>query len=256
MIRGTTFLLTAVSCLLACGAGNSATIQCSADRTPLDGVCVSLQVADYVACVRAQGARLGEDRSRKLSAEAGYAGTRAAVASDVGEKLQKEYSASDSNTLEIIHACGAMKGADEDVCGKSGSALVACGYENDPSWLAGCQASTTYRACLANHAGDCDALSACGFADMSRQFCAGASMGKGSASCEATGSCTHGCGNDVACKCSCFASMSPSAADRVGKVGQCFNLHCASCGSEGTGGCDRCFVEHCQGTFDRVCRGH
>jgi len=242
--------------LVACGAGNSMTIQCSGDRTPLDGVCVSPQVADYVACVRAQGARLGEDRSEKLSAEAGYAGTRAALATEASERLQKEYSTSDSNTLEIIRACAAMRGPDEDVCAKSGSTLVACGYENEPGWLAKCQASPDYRACLGSHAGDCNGLSMCGFAEVSRQYCGGAAMARGSGSCEATGNCTRGCGGDGNCKCSCFAAMAPSAVQPVGMVGQCYVLHCSSCGTEGGAACDQCFRDHCQSTFDRVCRGH
>jgi hypothetical protein len=71
----------------------------------LDGTCVSPQVADYVGCVRAQGARLSQEQAKKLSAEAGYAGATAKLASDVGEKLERQYSASDANTLAVIKAC-------------------------------------------------------------------------------------------------------------------------------------------------------
>lgn len=92
------------------GGAQQAT-SCPSGRTVLDGVCVSEQVADYVACVRAQGARLGEDRGQKLSAEAGFAGTRAAAASDVREKLERSYSTTDASALEIVKTCGALHGA-------------------------------------------------------------------------------------------------------------------------------------------------
>ncbi|HEY1691718.1 MAG TPA: hypothetical protein VGG39_06135 [Polyangiaceae bacterium] len=256
MRRVLTFIIASGSVLTACGAGNSATIQCAGDRTPLDGVCVSPQVADYVACVRAQGAKLGEDRSKKLSMEAGYAGAHAAVASDVGEKLQKEYSTSDNNALEIIRACGAMRGSEEDVCSKAGATLVSCGYETDPGWLPNCQAQAPYRACLAQHQGDCNALSACGFDDIGRRFCGGAALGQGNAGCEATGNCTHACGGDAKCKCDCFAAMASSASLAVGLQGQCFQLHCGSCLSQGAAACDACFAQHCQAGFDRACKGH
>ena len=67
-------------------------------------------VADYVACVRAQGAHLGQDRGQKLSASAAYEGTKAEVASDVRDALEKTYSASDANTLEVIRTCGTALG--------------------------------------------------------------------------------------------------------------------------------------------------
>jgi len=64
-------------------------------------------VADYVACVRAQGAQLGGTKSEQISAEAGYLGARAAGASEVRESLEKRYSASDAAMLEIIRGCNA-----------------------------------------------------------------------------------------------------------------------------------------------------
>jgi hypothetical protein len=80
-------------------------LECPANRTELDGVCVSESVADYVSCVRAQGAQLNQSDANKLSAEAGYAGTRASMATEVSASLEKKYAASDANTLEIIRAC-------------------------------------------------------------------------------------------------------------------------------------------------------
>src|SRR6188508_3105371 len=92
---------------LACGGGsgenlNRTSVTCPEGRTFLDGVCVAEAVADYVACVRAQGAQLGGDRSEKLSAEASYLGARAAGASELSERLEKKYSASDQAMLAII----------------------------------------------------------------------------------------------------------------------------------------------------------
>jgi len=79
--------------------------ECGAGRTVLDGVCVSQSVADYVSCVRAQGAQLGGSKSEKLSAEVGYLGVEAGGAAEVSEKLEKKYIVSDTATLEIIRAC-------------------------------------------------------------------------------------------------------------------------------------------------------
>ena len=252
------FSLACVAVLAGCAAGNAATAPCGAERTMLDGVCVTQPVADYVACVRAQGARLGEDRSKKLSAEAGFAGTRAAVAADVSDKLQREYSTSDANVLEVIRACGAMRTASEDVCARAGSTLVACGFDNEPGWLAECQKSPSYKSCLASQGSDCAALATCGFAEVSRTSCGGAATATGTATCEATGACTQKCGYDVACKCACFTAMSKDAVLPVGIVGQCFNLHCAaaSAGGAASAGANACFAQHCSATYQRVCQGH
>lgn len=83
---------------------------CGPGRTELDGVCVSEKIADYVSCVRAQGAQLGQDRSKKLAAEAGYLGVKAAAASDVSDKLEKKYSVSSEAELQIVQACSAAAG--------------------------------------------------------------------------------------------------------------------------------------------------
>lgn len=90
----------------SCGAGlNQTSITCPQGRTLLDGVCVNEAVADYVACVRAQGAQLGAERGQKISAEAGYLGVKAGGAAEVSESLSKKYSASDAAMLAIIQAC-------------------------------------------------------------------------------------------------------------------------------------------------------
>lgn len=90
----------------SCGAGlNQTSITCSEGRTLLDGVCVSEQVADYVSCVRAQGAQLGAEKGQKISAEVGYLGAKAGGAAELNETLQKKYSASDTAMLAIIQAC-------------------------------------------------------------------------------------------------------------------------------------------------------
>jgi hypothetical protein len=259
-MRGLSVLSLVIAYFVAsCAAGNAATSPCGAARTMLDGVCVSEQVADYVACVRAQGAKLGEERSRKLSAEAGIAGTRAAIASDVGEHLERQYATSDANTLEIIRTCGSMRataGGAEDVCARAAQALVTgCGYENDAAWLGQCRASSKYQACLSSAASDCNKLSACGLAKAGDEACGGVGAPTGSATCEATGMCTNACKGDVSCVCRCFASASPASALGVGRVSQCFNLHCAGCGTPGASGCDACFRERCQQVWDSNCVG-
>lgn len=92
----------------ACGGGAANQSKCGANRTEVDGVCVSNQVADYVACIRSQGAQLGSDRSSKLSADASFAGAHAGGASEAKETLEKKYAAtSDENTKEILRTCAA-----------------------------------------------------------------------------------------------------------------------------------------------------
>lgn len=89
----------------ACGASPPRSSACATNRTEVDGVCVSDEVADYISCVRAQGAQLARDRRQSLSAAAGYEGTKAQDAGEVRDALEKRYSTSDSNTLEIIRTC-------------------------------------------------------------------------------------------------------------------------------------------------------
>jgi hypothetical protein len=67
--------------LLSCGASlDQTTVTYPPGRAFLDGVCVSEAVADYVACVRAQGAQLGAEKAQKLSADVSTLGVRAAGA--------------------------------------------------------------------------------------------------------------------------------------------------------------------------------
>ncbi|MBI3202364.1 MAG: hypothetical protein HYZ29_12560 [Myxococcales bacterium] len=55
--------------------------------------------------MRAQGAQLGEERGERLAVEAGYASSKAAVVSEVQEKLARKYSVSREGELAIIRAC-------------------------------------------------------------------------------------------------------------------------------------------------------
>jgi hypothetical protein len=71
----------------------------------LDGVCVAESVADYVGCVRAQGANVGGSKGQKISAEAGALGVRASGAAEVKETLEKRYAVSSGAELEIVKAC-------------------------------------------------------------------------------------------------------------------------------------------------------
>lgn len=103
--------------IVSCGGGGSAlnqtTVTCPAGRTLLDGVCVSNTVADYVACVRAQGAQLGGSKSQQLSADVGYLGARASGASELSETLERRYQVSDAATLAVIEGCKARTTVDE-----------------------------------------------------------------------------------------------------------------------------------------------
>ena len=102
--------LPALSLALGCGGSgqslNQTSITCPAGRTLLDGVCVAEAVADYVACVRAQGAQLGGSKGERISADVGYLGVKAGAASEVSERLEKKYAVADAATLEIIRSCG------------------------------------------------------------------------------------------------------------------------------------------------------
>ena len=92
---------------LGCGpALNQTSITCPSARTLLDGVCVNEAIADYVACVRAQGAQLGGAKSLQVSAEAGTLAFKAGGATELKENLEKKYAVSDAATLEIIRTCG------------------------------------------------------------------------------------------------------------------------------------------------------
>ncbi len=115
---------------LGCGAPlNETSVTCPAGRTFLDGVCVSEPVADYVACVRAQGAQLGADRSEKLSADASYLGAKVGGAAELNETLQKKYAASDQAMLAIIDACSSS-----DIRASLGSASAERGLAVAAHW--------------------------------------------------------------------------------------------------------------------------
>jgi hypothetical protein len=81
---------------------------CQPGRINVDGVCANELVADYVACVRAQGAQLGEDKSRRLSADAAYAAVKASAVAEAKDTLEKKYSASDAAVLEIVRMCSTV----------------------------------------------------------------------------------------------------------------------------------------------------
>jgi len=109
-----------------CGGGlNQTVITCPADRTLLDGVCVAEAIADYVACVRAQGAQLGADKSQSISADVGYLGVNAGGAAEVSESLEKKYSVSDAATLEIIRSCNGASGLPASSAATTPTATVA-----------------------------------------------------------------------------------------------------------------------------------
>src|SRR5262245_30966886 len=113
----------AAGALLGCGASNaSTTVTCGSGRTVLDGVCVDESVADYVACVRAQGAQIGSAQSQKLAADVGAFGVKAGGAREVSAELQKKYSVSDAATIAIVETCNKAAGLRAER--RSGAAAV------------------------------------------------------------------------------------------------------------------------------------
>lgn len=100
-------LIVALSAVFACGGPqlNQTSVTCPTGRTLLDGVCVNEGVADYVACVRAQGASLGGSKRQQLSADVGTVGLRAGGAAEASETMERRYAASDATTLEIVRRC-------------------------------------------------------------------------------------------------------------------------------------------------------
>lgn len=83
---------------------------CDKERTNLDDVCVKDEIADYVSCVRAQGALLGKEQSQSLSVEIGSFAANAVAARDVSEKLDKKYTASNEAVMAIIRQCNILAG--------------------------------------------------------------------------------------------------------------------------------------------------
>lgn len=91
--------------ILVTGCGGAQGGSCGAGRTLVDGVCVREDVADYVACVRSQGARLDQRSATRLTADAEYLVAQGKVTSDVSDSLLRTYATSDENIREIIRAC-------------------------------------------------------------------------------------------------------------------------------------------------------
>lgn len=82
-----------------------APLPCPVARTHVDGICVSERVADYVACVRAQGASLSETDRKRLSLEATYVGATVGAAAASEETANKEYAVADPIVFEIVRSC-------------------------------------------------------------------------------------------------------------------------------------------------------
>jgi hypothetical protein len=100
-----------VSTVVLGACASATTPSCPQGQSQLDGTCVNQPVADYVSCVRARGASIDHERADKLSAEAGYAGARAATAAEANEKLERKFGAtSDDNETQILRDCYALVG--------------------------------------------------------------------------------------------------------------------------------------------------
>jgi len=83
---------------------------CIQGTTKLDGVCVQQGIANYVGCVRAQGANLETKQSHSLSTTVGKIAINASAASDVSTLLKNKYTASDKAMLAIINQCNKLSG--------------------------------------------------------------------------------------------------------------------------------------------------
>jgi hypothetical protein len=162
MNRNAVWVVVAGSVAMACaGSGrglNSTTVTCASGRTFLDGVCVSESVADYVACVRAQGAQIGGSTAQKLSADVGTFGVRAGAASEISESLERKYGASEAVMLEIVRRCD-TKAVATTPAPAAGATTPATATEQDNwRWCSKCQslfwAGTGASACPAGGAHD------------------------------------------------------------------------------------------------------
>lgn len=248
--------LTLAGATLGCAA-KAPTAACPKGSARLDGVCASEQVADYVACVRAQGARLGQEQSKRLSLEAGAAGAQAKAASEVSERLERQYSASEAATLEIIRACGDLRGppGKRAACIEAGKLGAACGFEADPGWASRCEAGPVV-GCLMMRGPTCENIAFCGFEEATRKACGAPTTPGGTAGCAATLECYRACKGDTPCECRCTAAMAPSSALAVGLVSQCYEAACRGCEARGRGECGLCFRQRCQAKVDAMCTGH
>ncbi len=83
---------------------------CGEGYTPVDGICLNQEVANYIGCVRPQGVELNEDKRKNLTAELGYLGAKVSGEGEFSDQLNKKYMASDKVMLEIIKRCDKIAG--------------------------------------------------------------------------------------------------------------------------------------------------
>lgn len=77
---------------------------CSKDRTPVNGLCVSYEIADYISCVRSRGGTIRKDNNRDFSIDVNYvAGVETGY--KTSDSLSEEYPDSDENIKAIIREC-------------------------------------------------------------------------------------------------------------------------------------------------------
>lgn len=90
-------------------------LNCAEGRTVLDGVCVKEVIADYVSCVRAQGAQLNTEEVKSLSAGVGYFSIKANVQGNTSGKIEKKYQVPNEAMNSIIENCNRMSGFQSNV---------------------------------------------------------------------------------------------------------------------------------------------
>ena len=239
---------------LGCAAKSPADA-CPKGSAPLDGACASAEVADYAACVRTQGQRLGAERSSRLSREAGAAGAQAKTAAAVREQLARQHAA-EAGALDVIRACDDRRGppGKRAACIEAGKLGAACGFEADPAWASRCDAGPVV-GCLMMRGPTCENIAFCGFEEATRATCGAPATPAGTAGCEATLDCYRACKGDAPCECRCTAAMAPSSALAVGLVSQCYEAACRGCDARGRGECALCVRQRCEAKVEAVCAG-
>lgn len=254
----TATLVTLVALVTGCAAKSPRAEECAKGRVRLDGACVSPEVADYVACVRAQAAKLAPDVAAKLSREAGEAAsaaTGARLPGEVSARLEQRYAA-EPGPVEVLQACADLRGppGERAACMEAGKLGEGCGFLPDAEWASRCPAGPIV-GCLMMRGPTCESIALCGFEGATRKMCGSPSTPSGTTGCSATLDCYAACKGDLPCECRCTGAMAPTAALGVGLVSQCYERKCKGCEADGRGECARCFRRACQGTFDAHCKG-
>jgi hypothetical protein len=231
---------------------------CPAGRGMLDGACAVEEVADYVACVRAQAAKLERTPGTKsLGSDASEAARGATSAVQVLEKLERQRTESDESIRSILRACADFRKPPGKIaaCIEGGKLGVGCGFEPDPRWGSRCDVGPVV-SCLFNIGPTCEGVAQCAVEGATRTSCGEPLAPSGTVGCMATLDCYRACRGEKACECGCTSAMAPASVVAVAMVAQCYEVKCAGCGAKARGDCAMCFRTSCQKKLDELCKGH